>query len=122
MNLKVMTLVSSPAHQRRLVITMENVDEVSDGQHTCTHTQTHTHVGNIKYNEANNHSNQLYPAQDTIATKTNHRPPHHGVLMKGHTMSLFSFEDLLLHTVAMCLTSRPVCHKELYIYPQSCCI
>lgn len=26
------------AHQRRLVIAMENVDEVSNGQHTCTHT------------------------------------------------------------------------------------
>lgn len=29
------------AHQRRLVITMENVDEVSDGQHTYTHTHTY---------------------------------------------------------------------------------
>lgn len=31
------------AHQRRLVITMENVDEVSDGQHTYTRTHTHTY-------------------------------------------------------------------------------
>lgn len=28
------------AHQRRLVVTMEDVDEVSDGQHTCTHMET----------------------------------------------------------------------------------
>lgn len=28
------------SYQRRFVITMKNVDEVSDGQHTCSHKHT----------------------------------------------------------------------------------
>ena len=32
------------AYQRRFVITMKNVDEVSDGEHTCLHKHTNHQV------------------------------------------------------------------------------